>query len=88
MSICCMNMADVSLGEKNLKEDSAEQVTAELSRADADMGLNTSSGDKKDEYKSVLFVGLTGTWHCIHTIHTSFHADSRCQGLILQLLVM
>ena len=88
MSIYCTNVVDVSLGEKDLKEDSTEQRTAKLREADADVGLDISSWNKKAEYKFVLFIVLTGTWHCIHTIHTSFHADSHCQGLILDLLVM
>lgn len=51
------------------------------------MGLDVSSGDKKAEYEFVLLIALAGTWHCTHTIRTSFHVDSHCQGLILDLLV-
>lgn len=76
---------DVSLGEKDLKEDGTEQGTAEL--RETDVGLDVSSGDKKAEYKFVLLIALAGTWHCAHTIHTSFRVDSHCQGLILDLLV-
>lgn len=87
-SICCTKVVNASLGEKDLKEDSTEQGTAERREADADVGLDTSSGDKKAEYKFVLFIVLTHTWRSIHTTHTSFRIDSHCQGLILDPPVM
>lgn len=85
MSIYCMKVVNVSLGEKDLKEDSTEQGTAEPREAGADVGSDAGSGDEKAEYKFALFAVLTGTWHSIHTIHTSFHIDSHCLGLILDL---
>lgn len=78
MSIYCTSVADASLGEKDLKEDSREQGTA-----DADVGLDTSSEDTEAEYKFVLIVVLAGTWHCVCTTNASFHVDRHCPGLTL-----
>lgn len=78
MSIYCTSVADVSLGEKDLKEDSREQGTA-----DADVGLDTSSEDTEAEYKFVLIVVLPGTWHCVCTTNASFHVDRHRPGLTL-----
>lgn len=59
MSIYCMKVVNVSLGEKDLKEDSTEQGTAKLTGAAVAVGLGGTSGDKKAAYKLALFVVLT-----------------------------
>jgi len=84
----CRKVVHVSLREEDLQEDSTEQATAKLREADADVSLDTSSGDKKAEYKFDLFIVLPGNWHCASSIHTTSHVDSCWQGLSLDPPVM
>lgn len=77
-----------SLGEKDLEEENTEEGKAELGEVDADVGLGMNSGYKKAEYKFVPFIFLTGTGHCSCAAHPFSEAESHCQGLILDLLVM